>query len=103
MSSNGNDINDNSKTLKTLKINFKENPTLVGERKLIDAEPREIYIIGCLLLPIIGIGIYPRLITESYLASVNNLVDRNLNVVKNNVKSVEFVVDNNEILKAPSL
>ena len=81
----------------------KENPTLVGERKLIDAEPREIYIIGCLLLPIIGIGIYPRLITESYLASVNNLVDRNLNVVKNNVKSVEFVVDNNEILKAPSL
>jgi len=81
----------------------KENPTLVGERKLIDAEPREIYIIGCLLLPIIGIGIYPRLITESYLASINNLVDRNLNAVKHNVNSVEFVTDNSDILKAPPL
>jgi len=81
----------------------KENPTLVGERKLIDAEPREIYIIGCLLLPIIGIGLYPRLITESYLASINNLVDRNLNAVKQNIKSVEFVDDNPGILKAPSI
>ncbi len=81
----------------------KENPTLVGERKLIDAEPREIYIIGCLLLPIIGIGLYPRLITESYLASINNLVDRNLNAVKQNIKSVEFVDDDTFILKAPPL
>jgi len=81
----------------------KENPTLVGERKLIDAEPREIYIIGCLLLPIIGIGLYPRLITESYLASINNLVDRNLNAVKQNIKSVEFVDDDTFILKAPPI
>ncbi len=80
----------------------KENPTLVQERKLIDAEPREIYIIGCLLLPIIGIGLYPRLITESYLASINNLVDRNLNAVKQNIKSIEFVSDNN-VLKAPPI
>ncbi len=81
----------------------KENPTLVEERKLIDAEPREIYIIGCLLLPIIGIGLYPRLITESYLASINNLVDRNLNAVKQNIKSIEFVSDNNDVLKAPPI
>ena len=81
----------------------KENPTLVEERKLIDAEPREIYIIGCLLLPIIGIGLYPRLITESYLASINNLVDRNLNAVKQNIKSIEFVSDNNNVLKAPPI
>jgi len=81
----------------------KENPMLVGEKKLIDAEPREIYIIGCLLLPIIGIGLYPRLITESYLASINNLVDRNLNAVRQNIKSVQFVSDNNDILKAPPI
>ena len=80
----------------------KENPTLVGERKLIDAEPREIYIIGCLLLPIIGIGLYPRLITESYLASINNLVERNLNAVKQNIKSVEYISNNNDIFKAPT-
>tara|TARA_B100000963_G_scaffold167303_1_gene145321 strand:- start:709 stop:2352 length:1644 start_codon:yes stop_codon:yes gene_type:complete len=81
----------------------KENPTLVGERKLIDAEPREIYIIGCLLLPIIGIGLYPRLITESYLASINNLVDRNLNAVKQNIKAIDFISDENQVLKAPTI
>ena len=81
----------------------KENPTLVEERKLIDAEPREIYIIGCLLLPIIGIGLYPRLVTESYLASINNLVDRNLNAVKQNIKSIEFVSDKKDVLKAPPI
>ncbi len=81
----------------------KENPTLVGERKLIDAEPREIYIIGCLLLPIIGIGLYPRLITESYLASINSLVDRNLDAVKQNNQVIEFISDKNDILIAPPI
>ena len=81
----------------------KENPKLIGERKLIDAEPREIYIIGCLLLPIIGIGLYPRLITESYLASINNLVDRNLRAIKSDTKNVDFVSETNQIMKAPSI
>ena len=53
----------------------RENPKLTEDKNLIDAEPREIYIIACLLLPIIGIGLYPRLVTESYLATINNLVD----------------------------
>ena len=81
----------------------KENPKLIGERKLIDAEPREIYIIGCLLLPIVGIGLYPRLITESYLASINNLVDRNLNAIKSNVKDVDFISDSSQVIKAPPI
>merc|ERR1739841_383425 len=68
----------------------KENPKLTEERKLIDAEPREVYIIACLLLPIIGIGLYPRIVTESYLASINNLVDRDLNAVKSAPKTNVF-------------
>ncbi len=56
----------------------KENVELVSQTKLIDAEPREIYIIGCLLVPIIGIGLYPRLITDSYIASIEALVNRDL-------------------------
>ena len=32
----------------------------------VDAQPREIFIATCLLLPIIGIGLYPRLATSSY-------------------------------------
>jgi len=82
----------------------KENPKLTEERKLVDAEPREVYIIACLLLPIIGIGLYPRLVTESYLASINNLVDRDLNAVKSAVKTNIFSGNKkNEMFKAPPI
>ncbi|MFO7629057.1 MAG: NAD(P)H-quinone oxidoreductase subunit 4 [Prochlorococcaceae cyanobacterium] len=54
----------------------KENAELVSHSQLVDAEPREIYIIGCLLVPIIGIGLYPRLMTDSYRASIEALVSR---------------------------
>ena len=82
----------------------KENPKLTEDKNLIDAEPREIYIIACLLLPIIGIGLYPRLITESYLATVNNLVDRDLNAVKSLPKTNVFAGNkSNQILKAPTI
>ena len=82
----------------------KEDPKLSEERKLIDAEPREVYIIACLLLPIIGIGLYPRLVTESYIASINNLVDRDLTAVKGAVKTNIFSgTKTNKILKAPTI
>ena len=82
----------------------KENQKLVVERKLIDAEPREIYIIACLLLPILGIGLYPRIVTESYSASINNLVNRDLNAVKNSIKGFSFAsINDKELLKAPSI
>ena len=62
------------------------------------------YIIACLLLPIIGIGLYPRLVTESYLASINNLVDRDLNAVKSSLKTNIFSgTQKNEIIKAPTI
>jgi NAD(P)H-quinone oxidoreductase subunit 4 len=54
----------------------KENAELAAHTHLVDAEPREIYVISCLLVPIIGIGLYPRLITDSYRASVEALVNR---------------------------
>ena len=82
----------------------KENPKLTEDKNLIDAEPREIYIIACLLLPIIGIGLYPRLVTESYLATINNLVDRDLNAVKSTPKTNVFAGNkSNQILKAPTI
>jgi NAD(P)H-quinone oxidoreductase subunit 4 len=31
-----------------------------------DVKPRELFITACLLLPIIGIGFYPKLVTETY-------------------------------------
>ena len=43
-----------------------ENKELIEEQALIDAEPREVFIIACLLVPIIGFGLYPKLITQVY-------------------------------------
>jgi NAD(P)H-quinone oxidoreductase subunit 4 len=59
-----------------------EKAELVGHTNLVDAEPREIYIIGCLLVPIIGIGLYPRLMTDSYKATMEVLVARDESAMK---------------------
>ena len=40
------------------------------------------YIIGCLLVPIIGIGLYLRLMTDSYRSSIEALVTRNLGAME---------------------
>jgi NAD(P)H-quinone oxidoreductase subunit 4 len=53
-----------------------ENKELTSHEELVDAEPREIYIIACLLVPIIGIGLYPKLTTQLYSASAGELVQR---------------------------
>jgi NAD(P)H-quinone oxidoreductase subunit 4 len=51
-----------------------ENKTLVAKEQLIDAEPREVFIIACLLVPIIGIGLYPKLLTQVYDSTTTKLV-----------------------------
>jgi len=53
-----------------------ENEELVAHQKLIDAEPREVFIIACLLVPIIGIGFYPKLLTQMYDATTVQLTAR---------------------------
>lgn len=50
-----------------------ENKELVEHTKLIDAEPREVFIIACLLIPIIGIGLYPKVVTQIYDSTTNQL------------------------------
>jgi len=51
-----------------------ENKELTSHEELVDAEPREVFIIACLLVPIIGIGLYPKLITQIYDATAQSLV-----------------------------
>ncbi len=65
----------------------KENAELAAHTHLVDAEPREIYVISCLLVPIIGIGLYPRLVTDSYRASIEALVQRELTALNRPVGS----------------
>lgn len=43
-----------------------ENPELATQVSLADAKPREAFIALCLLVPIIGIGIYPKLATQTF-------------------------------------
>ena len=60
----------------------KANAKLISKAKLVDAEPREIYIIACLLVPIIGIGLYPKIMTDTYISSIDGLVKRDLLAVE---------------------
>ena len=53
-----------------------ENKELVDHTNLVDAEPREVFIIACLLIPIIGIGLYPKLVTQIYDSSITQLTTR---------------------------
>jgi NAD(P)H-quinone oxidoreductase subunit 4 len=53
-----------------------ENKALIEHEVLADAEPREVFIIACLLIPIIGIGLYPKIITQIYDAKTIALTDR---------------------------
>ncbi|MCL6433454.1 MAG: NAD(P)H-quinone oxidoreductase subunit 4 [Leptolyngbyaceae cyanobacterium HOT.MB2.61] len=43
----------------------KENTEFRGV-PLLDARPREVFVTACLLIPIIGIGLYPKLFTQTY-------------------------------------
>nr|YP_001019158.1 NADH dehydrogenase subunit 4 [Chlorokybus atmophyticus]Q19V61.2 RecName: Full=NAD(P)H-quinone oxidoreductase chain 4, chloroplastic; AltName: Full=NAD(P)H dehydrogenase, chain 4; AltName: Full=NADH-plastoquinone oxidoreductase chain 4 [Chlorokybus atmophyticus]ABD62192.2 subunit 4 of NADH-plastoquinone oxidoreductase [Chlorokybus atmophyticus] len=51
-----------------------ESFTLLNKRKLIDAGPREIFVITCLVLPILGIGIYPKMATQIYNSKTETVV-----------------------------
>lgn len=53
-----------------------ENEELTSHEALIDAEPREVFIIACLLIPIIGIGLYPKMLTQVYDATTIELTER---------------------------
>jgi NAD(P)H-quinone oxidoreductase subunit 4 len=53
-----------------------ENEELTSHQVLVDAEPREVFIIACLLVPIIGIGLYPKILTQMYDATTMQLTTR---------------------------
>ncbi len=51
-----------------------ENPAAKFE--LFDAKPREVLITACLLLPVIGIGFYPKLMTQTYDVKMVAIADQ---------------------------
>jgi len=85
-----------------------ENKELAEHQVLVDAEPREIYIISALLVPIIGIGLYPKLLTQIYDAKTMQLTARlrnSLNELTAERKEPPkaIALKSAEVLTAPSL
>ncbi|MBD2461765.1 photosynthetic/respiratory NAD(P)H-quinone oxidoreductase subunit D1 [Oscillatoria sp. FACHB-1407] len=82
-----------------------ENKELVEHEVLVDAEPREVFIIACLLIPIIGIGFYPKLMTQVYDAKTSQLTARMQEsvITLEERKSAETVEAMVEPLQAPAL
>ncbi|NET42845.1 MAG: NAD(P)H-quinone oxidoreductase subunit 4 [Okeania sp. SIO2B3] len=80
-----------------------ENKELVEHEVLKDAEPREVFIIGCLLVPIIGIGLYPKIVTQIYDATTVQLTARLRDAVPTLIESGEVALnDESELLmRAP--
>ena len=62
-----------------------ENDELVSHSNLIDAEPREVFVVACLLIPIIGIGLYPKIVTQIYDSTTHQLTA----LLRNSVPSLQ--------------
>ena len=82
-----------------------ENKELVEHEALIDAEPREVFIIASLLVPIIGIGFYPKLVTQIYDATTTQLTARARSSVPSLVENISLAPENQQMisLKAPEI
>ncbi|NEP80456.1 MAG: NAD(P)H-quinone oxidoreductase subunit 4 [Okeania sp. SIO3C4] len=82
-----------------------ENKELVEHEVLRDAEPREVYIIGCLLVPIIGIGLYPKIVTQIYDATTVQLTARLRDAVPTLIESGEVALKNESelLMRAPAI
>lgn len=64
--------------LSMLRVVFygQNNSGLAMEKFSVDAKPREVFITVCLLIPIIGIGLYPKLATNTYDVKTVELATR---------------------------
>ncbi|QHV00510.1 NAD(P)H-quinone oxidoreductase subunit 4 [Synechocystis sp. CACIAM 05] len=80
-----------------------ENEELVNHTNLVDLEPREVFIIGCLLVPIIGIGFYPKLITQIYDPTINQLVQTARRSVPSLVQQANLSPLEVTALRAPTI
>src|SRR5919202_2288494 len=81
-----------------------ENKELVEHEVLQDAEPREIFIVACLLVPMIGIGLYPKILTQIYSATTEQLTTRLRNSVPTLAQSAVAKADTSAVsLRAPMI
>jgi len=77
-----------------------ENKELVEHEVLVDAEPREVFIIASLLVPIIGIGLYPKILTQIYDSTTVQLTARLRNSVPTLANAAHRKI---AVLRAPEI
>jgi NAD(P)H-quinone oxidoreductase subunit 4 len=53
----------------------------VAGQVFLDAKPRELFIAAALMLPIVGIGFYPKLLTQTYDATTVQIAQQARNVL----------------------
>ncbi|BDA39930.1 NAD(P)H-quinone oxidoreductase subunit 4 [Candidatus Atelocyanobacterium thalassae] len=80
-----------------------ENKDLTFHVKLIDAEPREVFIIACLLIPIIGIGLYPKIVTQMYSATTDQLNTLLRNSAPTLAEKTNVAAIHSKIFRAPNI
>ena len=80
-----------------------ENKELVEREELVDAEPREVFIIACLLVPIIGVGFYPKLLTQIYDPTTTALTAHLRDSVPTIARQQSNPVAVSESLRAPKI
>jgi NAD(P)H-quinone oxidoreductase subunit 4 len=74
-----------------------------------DAKPREVAIALCLLLPIIGIGLYPKIATQTYDIKTTAIAESTREVLtvvaqeRSRLYSGNFYIPNVPAAKAPAL
>jgi NAD(P)H-quinone oxidoreductase subunit 4 len=80
-----------------------ENKELAAHQALIDAEPREVFIIACLLVPIIGIGLYPKILTQIYDATTQQLTVLMRQSVPSLVERTATLPENYPLWRSPEI
>ena len=91
-----------------------KNPNLKIDFFQADAKPREIFIATCLLLPVIGIGLYPKIVTDSYDIKTTEIASKTRSALpvivqqqtksdRNFISAISSSLDRDIALTAPPL
>ncbi len=83
--------------LSMLRVVFygQQNEGLKLQKFNLDAKPREVFITACLLLPIIGIGLYPKLATTTYDMKTVEVASKVRSILPTIAQKQEFSRPNN--------
>ena len=81
----------------------KQNEELKLDTFVPDVRPRELFITACLLIPIIGVGLYPKMITQMYDVKTVQVATHARQFLPVVASKEEFILQQSPILTIPTL